>query len=216
MKIDYDLINDAPSSLNPLGDREICLRDFKIAEIENLILTKNQYDTIDLSANDLKKLENFPLLTRLKTLLASNNTIAKIDPSLGLKLPSLKTLVLTNNDLKQLGDIPVSNFKKLESLVLLGNPVSKVLHYREYLISNLESLKYLDFQKVTAEERKVASIMFQGAKGSGLRDKIVKTSAEHSGPSKEEIEKLKIALSQAKSLEEITILERQLQLHTGR
>jgi U2 small nuclear ribonucleoprotein A' len=156
-------------------------------------------------------------LTRLKTLLVSNNTIAKIDASIGLKLPSLKTLVLTNNDLKQLGDVPVLNFKRLESLVLLGNPVSKLLHYREYMISNLESLKYLDFQKVTAEERSVASIMFQGAKGTGLLDQIVKTTvAQPSGPSMEEIQKLKLALSQAKSLEEITILERQLQLQTGR
>ena len=213
MKIDYDLIHDSPSGLNPLGDRELSLRSLKIAEIENLILTKNQFDTIDLSNNELKKLENFPLLPRLKTLFVSNNNLSKIDPSLGLKLHNLKTLVLTNNDLKELGDVQLSHFKKLEVLILLGNPVSKLLHYREYMINNLESLKILDYKKVTMEERKVSSIMFQD---SSLKDEIVKTTVEKSGPSKETIEKLKLALSQAKSLEEITLLERQLQLQTGR
>ena len=196
-----------------MGDRELSLRNLKITEIENLILSKNQFDTIDLTSNDLKKLENFPLLTRLKTLLVSNNNISKVDPSLGLKLPSLKTLVLTNNDLKELGDIQVSHFKNLQVLVLLGNPLSKLLHYREYMINNLESLNVLDYIKVTPEERKVAYILF---KSSSLQAEIVKTSVEKSGPSKETIEKLKLALSQAKSLEEITLLERQLQLETGR
>ena len=210
MKMNYDLIHSVPSELNPLGDRELSLRNLKITEIENLILSKNQFDTIDLTSNDLKKLEN---LTRLKNLLVSNNNISKVDPSLGLKLPSLKTLVLTNNDLKELGDIQLSHFKNLQVLVLLGNPLSKLLHYREYMINNLESLNVLDYIKVTPEERKVAYILF---KSSSLQDEIVKTSVEKSGPSKETIEKLKLALSQAKSLEEITLLERQLQLETGR
>ena len=40
MKMNYDLIHSVPSGLNPLGDRELSLRNLKITEIENLILSK--------------------------------------------------------------------------------------------------------------------------------------------------------------------------------
>ncbi len=40
MKIDFDLIRDAPNYLNPLKQRELNLRNNKIPAIENLILTK--------------------------------------------------------------------------------------------------------------------------------------------------------------------------------
>jgi hypothetical protein len=36
---------------------------------------QNQYDVIDFTDNDLRKLDNFPLLPRLKGLLLSNNRI---------------------------------------------------------------------------------------------------------------------------------------------
>lgn len=38
-------------------------------------LFQDQFDTIDLSDNEIKKLEGFPLLRRLKSILASNNKI---------------------------------------------------------------------------------------------------------------------------------------------
>ena len=40
MKIDYDLIVGAATTLNPLGQRELSLRGLRIPQIENLILTK--------------------------------------------------------------------------------------------------------------------------------------------------------------------------------
>ena len=87
-------------------------------------LFQDQFDTIDLSDNEIKKLEGFPLLRRLKSILASNNKIwwakecfspkisdycffcclfcSRIAEGLEQSLPQLETLVLTNNNLEKL------------------------------------------------------------------------------------------------------------------
>jgi len=36
---------------------------------------QDQFDTVDFSDNDIRKLDGFPLLKRLKTLLLNNNRI---------------------------------------------------------------------------------------------------------------------------------------------
>lgn len=43
--------------------------------IENLGATLDQFDAIDFSDNEIRKLDGFPLLRRLKTLLVNNNRI---------------------------------------------------------------------------------------------------------------------------------------------
>ena len=83
---------------------------------------QDQFDTIDLSDNEVKKLEGFPLLRRLKSILLSNNKIwyvkiifsptvitlsivflcSRIAEGLEQCLPMLETLVLTNNNLEKL------------------------------------------------------------------------------------------------------------------
>jgi U2 small nuclear ribonucleoprotein A' len=42
------------------------------------LLPQNQFDAIDLSDNEIVKLEGFPPLTRLHSLNLSNNRIARI------------------------------------------------------------------------------------------------------------------------------------------
>ncbi len=49
-------------------------------------VSQDQYDSIDISDNEIVKLENFPYLKRLTTLLVNNNRIARISPSLGGEL----------------------------------------------------------------------------------------------------------------------------------
>lgn len=48
---------------------------YKIPQIENMGATLDQFDTIDMSDNDIRKLDGFPLLKRLKCLLLNNNRI---------------------------------------------------------------------------------------------------------------------------------------------
>lgn len=51
------------------------LLGYKIPVLENLGATLDQFDTIDFSDNEVRKLDGFPLLKRLKTLLMNNNRI---------------------------------------------------------------------------------------------------------------------------------------------
>jgi len=55
----------------------------KISAIENTGATENQFDCIDLSDNDVVRLEGFSRLPRLRTLLLNNNRIARIGEGLG-------------------------------------------------------------------------------------------------------------------------------------
>jgi U2 small nuclear ribonucleoprotein A' len=48
---------------------------YKIPEIQNMGATLDQFDTIDFSDNDLRRLGGFPFLNRLKCLLLNNNRI---------------------------------------------------------------------------------------------------------------------------------------------
>jgi len=43
--------------------------------IENMGATMDQFDTIDLTDNDIRRLDGFPLLKRVKGLMLSNNRI---------------------------------------------------------------------------------------------------------------------------------------------
>ena len=57
MRITPDLVAACPQFTNPLREREIKLRACKIPAIENLGATQDQFDTIDLSDNEIRKLE---------------------------------------------------------------------------------------------------------------------------------------------------------------
>jgi U2 small nuclear ribonucleoprotein A' len=47
------------------------------------IIHQDQFDTIDLSDNEIVKLENMPYLNRLGTLIINNNRITRINPNIG-------------------------------------------------------------------------------------------------------------------------------------
>ena len=57
MRLTADMIARSPAFFNPCREREIDLRGNKIAVIENLAATQNQFDSIDLSDNEIRKLE---------------------------------------------------------------------------------------------------------------------------------------------------------------
>ena len=78
VKCTPDLIECAGQYINPIRDRELDLRGYKIPVIENLGSTLDQFDTIDFSDNEIRKLDGFPFLSRVKTLLMNNNRIVRI------------------------------------------------------------------------------------------------------------------------------------------
>lgn len=82
--------------------------------------------------------DNFPRMTRLSTLLLSNNLVARIGADVGTKLPNLTTLILTNNRINILSEVDaLAACTKLTMLSLLDNPVARQQHYRLYLIHRL-------------------------------------------------------------------------------
>ncbi|TRY57777.1 hypothetical protein DNTS_012042 [Danionella cerebrum] len=149
VKLTAELIEQAAQFTNPVRDRELDLRGYKIPVVENLGATLDQFDTIDLSDNEIRKLDGFPLLKRLKTLLINNNRICRIGENLEQALPNLRELVLTSNNIQDLGDLDVlATVKSLTLLSLLRNPVTTKKHYRLYVISKIPQIRVLDFQKV--------------------------------------------------------------------
>lgn len=228
VRLNADLILRCPQYFNAVRERELDLRGNKIAVVENLGATEDQFDSLDLSDNELVKLEGFPLLKRLSTLLINNNRIARINANIGANLPNLKTLVLTGNRLGNLGDLDaLATIKRLEVLSLLDNLVTKKPNYRLYLINKLPKLRLLDFRKVKPKERAEASKLFaveeaeasakkvsantfvpgEGLEGASEAEKQETEERPKKAPTAEELTAIKAAIASAQTLEEVTRLE---------
>jgi len=201
--------------MNPLGERELNLRGFKIPTIENLGVTQDHYELLDLSDNELEDISNFPVLKRLETIIANNNKISQIARGLGQLLPKLENLILSNNRIEKLEELkPLSDIPTLQRISLAGNPIAKHRHYRYYVISKLPNLKVLDFQKVKLTEREAAEKLFPSDQETkkmeeedntfvpGVIKKRKMTAAEK--------KKILEAIQNATDLEEIDRLEQQL------
>ncbi|TYI60754.1 hypothetical protein E1A91_D10G125700v1 [Gossypium mustelinum] len=230
VKLTADLIWKCPHFFNALKERELDLRGNKIAVIENLGATEDQFDTIDLSDNEIVKLDNFPYLKRLGTLLINNNRVTRINPNIGEFLPNLHTLVLTNNRLVNLVEIdPLSSLPKLQFLSLLDNNITKKPNYRLYVIHKLKSLRVLDFKKVKAKERLEAENLFASKEAEEeIKKESTKTVAPKEvpnvsevaeeeqrpkvvAPTPEQILAIKAAIVNSQTLEEVARLEKALQ-----
>ena len=229
MRLTAELIEQSAQYTNQsTNDREISFRDYSINEIENLGSTLDQFDSIDFTDNIIRKLDNFPLLLRLKKLLLNNNRIQKIADNLAEQLPNLEWLILTNNNLEELGDIDcLASLPKLECLCLLNNPIATKQHYRLFIIHKLPKLRLLDFRKIKLKEREEAKELFKGKKGKQLEKEIgVKSKFTSKESNKEklttnkqlstqEIEAIKTAISKASTLEEIEKLNQILKIRSN-
>lgn len=231
MKLTADLILQSAQFTNALKDRELDLRGYKIPVIENLGATLDQFDTINFSDNDIRKLEGFPLLKRLKCLLLNNNRVCRIGEGLETYLPNLETLVLTNNNMQDLSDLePLGSIKSLRYLSLMRNPIVNKQNYRLYVIHSVPQIRVLDFQRIKQRERDAAERLFGGKRGeklvNGARksktnkfvpgEALAKTPASQTAkknPQKNNIAAIKAAIANAKSLEEVQRLE--MLLKTG-
>ncbi|KAG0555566.1 hypothetical protein M758_12G182000 [Ceratodon purpureus] len=240
VRLTADLILRSPQYFNAVRERELDLRGNKIGVIENLGATEDQYASIDLSDNEIVKLEGFPHLKRLTTLLVNNNRIARINPNLGAALPKLETLVLTNNRLSNLVDVDhLATLVNLQNLCLLDNAVTKRPNYRLHLIHKLPKLRLLDFKKVKLKERQEAKKLFATENGQPAKDtpapaktfvpgeipsddlpeteetEEVPAQVEEpsrKGPTPEQIIAIKTAIANSQTLEEVARLEKALKL----
>ncbi|XP_077212369.1 U2 small nuclear ribonucleoprotein A [Tasmannia lanceolata] len=229
VRLTADLIWKSPHFFNAVGERELDLRGNKIPVIENLGATEDQFDTIDLSDNEIVKLENFPYLSRLGTLFINNNRITRINPNIGEYLPKLHSLILTNNRLVNLAEIdPLASLQKLQTLSLLDNNITKKPNYRLYVINKLKRLRLLDFKKVKQKERTEAEKLFASKAAEEEAKKVsVKTftlgevtpvaevSKEEQAPkvvapTPEQIIAIKAAIVNSQTLEEVARLEQAL------
>lgn len=133
MRLSAELLGLAEQRPNPIGERELVLRGLAIPAIEHLAVTRDAFDTIDFSDNRLLRLENFPRLIRLSSLLCSGNLIESLDPTnISKNVPNIISLTLSHNRISSLHE--VANIgqacPKLEFLSLIGNPViSKLLFF---------------------------------------------------------------------------------------
>ncbi|XP_060205328.1 U2 small nuclear ribonucleoprotein A' [Lycium barbarum] len=227
VRLTADLIWKSPHFFNAIRERELDLRGNKIPVIENLGATEDQFDTIDLSDNEIVKLENFPYLNRLGTLLMNNNRITRINPNIGEFLPKMHTLILTSNRLTNLVEIdPLASLPKLKFLSLLDNNITKRPNYRLYVIHKLKSLRLLDFRKVKQKERLEASSLFasqeaeEQVKKESVKPSVpVEAPAEEPkedqapkpvAPTPEQIIAIKAAIVNSQTLEEVARLEQAL------
>lgn len=98
--------------------------------IPSPLIKQDQYDIIDLSDNDIGRLENLPALSKLNTLFLTNNKINRIAPGLGRNVPHLNMLMLINNRLSVRfvsfgalwADHQHSSNQKLETDVFFDSP----------------------------------------------------------------------------------------------
>ncbi|KAJ5587216.1 uncharacterized protein N7459_002981 [Penicillium hispanicum] len=230
MRLTVELIQNSLSYINPLKDRELDLRGHKIPAIENLGIAKDQ-DAIDLTDNDLSSLGNFPLFPRLHTLLLARNRINHIQSKLGSSVPHLNTLILTSNNLAELADLePLRSLTHLTHLTLLENPVTRKENYRYWVIWLIPSVRFLDYQKVkdvererakeyfgTAEEPSALASKIMGIKsrvfdasGAAAADRAPTDKAIRVKLTDSERKRVEKMIREAKSLAEITRLEKEL------
>lgn len=214
------MVEQALESINPAGQRHLSLRGYKIPALENLGVTKDAFECIDLSDNDVLKITPLPPLRRLQTLILCNNRVQRIAADAFDAVPNLTSLILTNNQIDLLVDLkPILEHKTLERVSLVDNPVCRKIHYRNYVIFKAgESLRVLDFTRVKKKERETVAGLFTGTKGTELLDKIApprlekeeKVVLEKTGLTAKEIERVKQAIADATTIEEVTELEKAL------
>ncbi|KAK6352779.1 U2 snRNP complex subunit [Orbilia brochopaga] len=225
MRLSVELLAASPSYLNPLKERELDLRGHKIPIIENLGVAKDQ-DAIDLTDNDIQQLGNFPLSPRLKTLLLARNRIASIQPTLASSVPNVHCIALQNNNLAELVDlVPLGRLTKLVHLVLLENPVTRKDNYRLFVIWKCPTVRYLDYERVRDAERKAAQKLFgteedptpAAAQILGVKSRHFDVSTDTRGEknfkttyTQSEKQRIQDMIRNAKSLDEVARLEKQL------
>ncbi|OXB68963.1 hypothetical protein ASZ78_003432 [Callipepla squamata] len=182
VKLTAELIEQAAQYTNAVRDRELDLRGYKIPVIENLGATLDQFDAIDFSDNEIRKLDGFPLLRRLKTLLMNNNRIC----------------ILRN---------PVTNKKHYRLYVIYKVPQVRVLDFQKVKLKERQEAEKMFKGKRGAQLAKdIARRSKTFNPGAGLP-----TDKKKAGPSPGDVEAIKTAIANASTLAEVERLKGLLQ-----
>jgi U2 small nuclear ribonucleoprotein A' len=167
VRLTPDVILHSPQHLNCVGAYELTLRSLALPALENLGSTRDGFDTIDLSCNQIPTLGGhaIPRSPRLTALYLGSNCIRDITPGLASSVPNLTTLVLSNNSIATLADLNLDELALLTSLhtfALAGNPIiAAEPGLRSLLIHKIPSLGFIDFERVTKADR-VAAVAAYG------------------------------------------------------
>jgi U2 small nuclear ribonucleoprotein A' len=243
-RLSPDAILRAPRFHNCVQEYQLDLRNAGVQIIENLGVTENQFDSLDLSDNAIGTLDGFPKLTRLRSLYLANNRISRLSGTLGESLPNLEWLILTNNRVGKFAELDkcLRGLGRLTYLSLLDNPISgeygdaaSHTDYRLFVVSRCPQLKMLDFRKVEVAEREAAKAWVSkdpmeldrkiGVRGSSKRKMsedgdgegpdAVAAQTTRKQPSKERLMAIKAAIAGAATLDEVERLERSLMDEAG-
>ncbi|CAI4052840.1 U2 snRNP complex subunit LEA1 SKDI_16G0660 [Saccharomyces kudriavzevii IFO 1802] len=209
-------------------DKCVILRDLQL-EIDSESmpsslkhLTKPTH-ILDLTNNDLIMIPDLSSRDDIHTLLLARNNIVDVD---GRLLPmNIQNLTLSNNGIRRFEELQSLRRapKTLKNMTLLGNQVCHLANYREQVLRLVPHLETLDFQNVTADERKNASRL-SGQMNSGISRSVGTTVKDNETRDKtieimnlvvskmtvERRNELKKQLAEATSLEEIARLEKLL------
>ncbi|KAJ1500464.1 U2 small nuclear ribonucleoprotein A', partial [Coelomomyces lativittatus] len=150
VNLSADFFSKVETFLNPLNDRELNLRGYKIPMLEHLGACCRQMDTLNLMDNELKVLAGpFPSLPRLRHVYLTNNRLHSLEPGLERYFPFLETLLFTNNAFTELKYVRyLHGLKHLTHVSFLGNPITKHKWYRSYVIYHVPQIRVLDYQRV--------------------------------------------------------------------
>jgi U2 small nuclear ribonucleoprotein A' len=161
---------------------------------------------LDISDNEIRKLNNFPAMRRLTTILANNNYISRIE-KLGESLTGITSLILTNNRIANLSEIDnIATLNHLEHLSLIDNPVTLKSNYRLYVMHKIPSLKSLDFRKIQQKEKDAAKKYFKSVLGKAMLSDISAESSMNSNSENHPDGRGDVAYSSSHALSEVTPL----------
>ncbi|KAI8926626.1 hypothetical protein BC831DRAFT_455977 [Entophlyctis helioformis] len=152
--------------------KEVTLHQFDIEKIENLDLYCRNLEILYLQGNQISKIENLHKLKRLSYLQLALNNIKVIENLESCE--SLSKLDLTVNFVEN--PICVESLKgniHLAELFLVGNPCTQIDGYREFVVTALPQLKYLDGTEIEKSERIRASQEFPA-----IRERLLKLQKE--------------------------------------
>ena len=189
----------------------------KVSIIENIAALEDQFDVMDFSDNEIHKLDNFPKLHRLHTIIAHQNYISRIG-LIGEQIPGLKAVILTSNRISHFSELKnLASARALEYASFLENPISARQYYRAYMIHKFPCLKLLDFRKVTRKEREHVKEMFSSESGVKLLEAIENDAATEEPPKSltlTEFQKQQVrdAIERATTKKQIDLIEKQLKV----